>query len=203
MSIVYYVITTGKNPPPPPPPAVGCISEKALILTSDNTLVPIEKLKIGDKIIGMYNDVVEIEEIHSSTPDSNDLYEITTEDNHSLIFTSNHCIWIKDGDIEDWHVLDIEAWKKACLEEKKLGMIGLDDIIPNLITDKEYEFCLSFGRIKGKVLKYEKSDVKKVYGLTIKDSKSPGFYANGFLVEANHWEFSDYRNKKWNPINNL
>lgn len=191
------VVIVGRVPPPPPPPPPVCIDGDAEILMESGAK-KLRDVVPGDRVLGMYGDIVTVVAVHSCIKTPDHMFVIRNDDGRSLVITKNHAVWAR-GAVEDWHVPDTDLWNRECEEYEKLhGGVGFDFPIERLEPGIHYHFGMVDGWFRGVMMPFT-DEPMRVYSIELKGRASPGYYANGFLVEAEFWEFEDYINKPWDP----
>ena len=158
----------GKKAGQAAPSRGGCFEQGTLITLSNGTTIPIENIKIGDKVIS-YNELTSEFEISEVTDtiiwhNTINMIKLSFDNNKELIMTACHPILTTDG----WKSLDYET----ALSEHQIYTEDIE-IGQSVITEK--------GNIKITNIEYL-DDIPNhdTYNITV--PKNNTYLANGYVV---------------------
>ena len=153
----------------------SCFLPGTLITLEDNSQIPIENVKVGDKVISLDENLNRVvsEVLETESPMRNDYYIITFENGKELKLTDEHPLYIKSGKYEGWGSIIPEASiKDSGIITRK---IEFGDSILNI--ENKWIKIAGIKHVKEKVKTY---NLKKV-------DKTNTFFAEGFLAHnKNH-----------------
>ena len=148
----------------------SCFLPGTLITLENNSQVPIENVKAGDKIISFDDKLskVVVEVLETEAPIRDDYYILYMENGKKLKLTDEHPLYIKSGTYEGWGSIIPEAtMDDAKIRTKK---IEIGNYILNV--DKQWIKIIGLKHVNEKVQTY---NLKKV-------DKTNTFFAEGFLA---------------------
>ena len=148
----------------------SCFLPGTLISLENGSRIPIEHVKIGDKLISFDKDLNKVitEVLETENPIREDYYIIVFGNGKELKLTDEHPLYIKSGKYEGWGSIIPEAtMDDADIKTKK---IKVGDYVLNI--EKKWIKIINLKHINEKVQTY---NLKKV-------DKTNTFFAEGFLA---------------------
>lgn len=148
----------------------SCFLPGTLITMGDGSQIPIEKVKVGDKIISYDKNMKPLvtEVLETENPVRDDYYIITFENGKELKVTNEHPLYIKSGKYEGWGSIIPEE----TLEDSKIVTKNIEVNDYLLDINKKWIQIKKIEHIKEKVQTY---NLKRV-------DKTDTFFAEGFLA---------------------
>ena len=175
----------------------SCFIAGSYVLMSDLSLKPIEKIIIGDRIIGA-NGINTITNLHHSILGNK--RSIYTFEDKSLYFSGEHQMWVKKNNKEYFGVVD---WVQHIREKDELRYPKFKgrtlSVDPFLIDDKVEFATINGWKLDEPIMDRSFDDNTDIYGLFADGSHT--MIVNGYLVAAfpDEKDF-DYSTIHWNGL---